>query len=378
MARVRIDLKGIHRIRKRLANGALAEYHYAWRGGPRFWDSTKPFGKDSVEYVDAYQQIMRKRKPSEGTFQAVINAFLESQDFKDMAPRTQKDHRKNIVHANGIEKTFGTAPLSAFADPRIRGRAIDWRGTFAKGTGDNMMRTLQRIVSFGYDRRMISAFHFAKIRKRSRSSRAEIIWLPEEVAAFEKVAPRYVSNILVATMETGLRPGDLRRLTREHIHKISKDHWMVMMPTNKSNHKQMASIPVTPRFRKLLDELPAGQDTIILSSDGEPYRNPDMLGRAVSVWRDRLGLRKQLHLYDARGAAANRLLAAGCSIAEIAAHMGWSIQTAHFTLQSYATANPTMAVGILDKLMAHEEKLKTAAAEGEDDEDELIEDDETS
>lgn len=66
MARVRIDLKGIHRVRKRLANGALAEYHYAWRGGPRFWDSTKPFGKDSVEYVDAYQQIMRKRKPSEG------------------------------------------------------------------------------------------------------------------------------------------------------------------------------------------------------------------------------------------------------------------------------------------------------------------------
>lgn len=108
---------------------------------------------------------------------------------------------------------------------------------------------------------------------------------------------------------------------------------------------------------------------------GEPYRNPDMLGRAVSVWRDRLGLRKQLHLYDARGAAATRLLVAGCRIAEIAAHMGWSIQTAHFTLQRYATANPTMAVGILDKLMAHEEKRKSAAAEVQDDEDHLIEDD---
>lgn len=83
-------------------------------------------------------------------------------------------------------------------------------------------------------------------------------------------------------------------------------------------------------------------------------------------------------LYDARGAAATRLLAAGCRIAEIAAHMGWSIQTAHFTLQRYATANPTMAVGILDKLMAHEEKLKSAAAEVQDDEDHLIEDDEAS
>lgn len=37
-----------------------------------------------------------------------------------------------------------------------------------------------------------------------------------------------------------------------------------------------------------------------------------------------------------------------------------------------------MAVGILDKIMAHEEKLKNAAAEGHYDEDELIEDDETS
>ena len=32
---MRVHLKGIHILRMKLASGATAHYHYAWRGGPR-------------------------------------------------------------------------------------------------------------------------------------------------------------------------------------------------------------------------------------------------------------------------------------------------------------------------------------------------------
>ena len=32
---MRVQLKGVHRVKVRLASGALATYYYAWRGGPR-------------------------------------------------------------------------------------------------------------------------------------------------------------------------------------------------------------------------------------------------------------------------------------------------------------------------------------------------------
>ena len=31
---MRVHLKGIHKVRKRLASGQIKEYYYAWRGGP--------------------------------------------------------------------------------------------------------------------------------------------------------------------------------------------------------------------------------------------------------------------------------------------------------------------------------------------------------
>jgi hypothetical protein len=32
---MRVNLKGVHRVRKKLATGLYATYYYAWRGGPR-------------------------------------------------------------------------------------------------------------------------------------------------------------------------------------------------------------------------------------------------------------------------------------------------------------------------------------------------------
>lgn len=74
------------------------------------------------------------------------------------------------------------------------------------------------------------------------------------------------------------------------------------------------------------------------------------LGDAVSTWRDKLKIRKDLRLYDARGTAATRLLMADATLKEIATAMGWSIKHAAQVIERYAALSPEMSDGVADKL----------------------------
>ena len=354
VARVRIDLKGLHRVRKRLANGKMAEYHYAWRGGPRIWDNTMAYRPNSIEYVDAYRTATMSQTSSKGKFQEVIDQFFESSDYKKLGERTRKDHWGNVSRSRGIEEEFGRAPISAFEDKRIRQEILQWRDTFTAGTGDNMMATMQRIISFAHERGLLSEHYLLRIRKQVKSNRASIIWKQPEIDFMIKGAPTYVSRILVAAVETGLRPGDLQILKRSDFETSNRNDGRIILKTRKSRGKNYASIPVTCRLAALIAELPEDQERIIVAADGKNFTNSDSMGRAISEWRDRLGIRRELRLYDARGTAVTRLLRAGCTLTELATHMGWSYQHAAQMVEKYAALDVDMTDGVLEKVERRE------------------------
>lgn len=320
------------------------------------------YRQNSTEYVEAFRHATMARTVTKGTFQDIIDEFFNSSDFKDLAERTKKDHRGNVARKGGIEEEFGKAPIQAFEDKRIKEEILRWRDKFTSGTGDNMIATLQRIISFANDRGLLAEHYLLKINKKSKSNRAEIVWTRKEVDLMVDQAPRYVGFILIAAVETGLRPGNLRLLSRSDCRKLNRNDSRIAMMTQKSNGKNIASIPVSWRMAQILEELPADQERIVVAGDGQVFKNADSLGRAISEWRDRLGIRKELRLYDARGTAATRLLRAGCNMAEIAAHMGWGIQYAAQMVERYAALDPDMTDGVLDKV----ERLERLDAEYDD------------
>lgn len=355
VARIRVHLKGIHRVRKTLADGTSAEYHYAWRGGPRIWDKSMAYGKNSIEYVEAFRHATVARTVTKDMFQDIINEFFQSTDFAKLGERTRKDHWKNVARPGGIEEEFGKAPIQAFEDKRIRAEILRWRDKFTAGTGDNLMATMQRIISFANQRGLLSEHHLLRIQKQTKSNRASIVWTQPEIDQFVKGAPRYAGRILVAAVETGLRPGDLQLLSRSDLERTKGAHGRIILNTRKSRGKNYASIPVTRRLAALIAELPDDQERIIVASDGRVFKNSDSLGRAISEWRDRLGIRRELRLYDARGTAVTRLVRAGCTLTELATHMGWSYQHAAQMVEKYAALDPDMSDGVLEKVERREQ-----------------------
>lgn len=346
----RINLKGINKTKKRLADGSVREYHYVGRGkgAVKFWDSDSGIRIGSPDYVAAFTAASTNHTPAKGKFRSVILRFMDSQDFSRLASRTQADMKKSFFHKdNGIDRKFGDAPIAAFDDPRIRTHALDWRDRIGGKVGDDRIRHLQRIVAFGYDRGLIRQHHLMKIKAQYKSDRAEIFWMPDEIAAFQKGAPGHVWRILAIALETGLRPGDLARLSRAHVHRTPHGQRIVMW-TQKRN--RMASIPVTDAMAVLIAQTPEGQEHLIVNKRGEPYKHENYLGDAVSSWRDSLKIRSELRLYDARGTAATRLLESGAELREIATHMGWSIKHAAQVIERYVALSPSMSDGLAEKL----------------------------
>ncbi|HBD92118.1 MAG TPA: hypothetical protein DC061_16930 [Gemmobacter sp.] len=360
----KIDLKGIHRVRMKLRDGSRVEYHYAWRGkgAPCFWKSGSGIEVGSPAYIDALAAATPKGGSAKGLFREIIIRFLDSAEFKRLAPRTQSDMAKSIRHSEqGIDHKFGGAPSQAFNDPRIRRQALAWRDKIGGKVGDDRIRHLQRIVGWAVDRGHLLQNHLTGIASIYQSKRSEIIWTQAEIDAFVAGAPAHVGDILIAATETGLRPGDLHVLSRQHIHPTPGGRRIVIWTAKR---RKLASLPVTPRMAELLDRMPEGRDRVLVNKGGEPYQHENYLGDAVSTWRDKLKIRaadpadRRPRLYDARGTAATRLLQAGAEMKEIATAMGWSIKQASEVIEHYVALSPEMADGLAEKLAKAEARTK--------------------
>jgi integrase len=353
-----IDLKGVHRVKMKLADGTVVEYHRAWRGrgAPTFWKSTSTIPIGGPQYLAALAKANPLPNAAKGLFREIIIAFLDSADFKNCSPRYQKDMRTSFYHPkNGIDVKFGDAPKAAFNDARIRGNVLIWRDKIGGKVGDDRFRHLQRLVGFALDRTMLTDNRLIGVPSIYHSNRAEIFWTPDEIETFVAGAPDHVSRIVIAATESGLRPADLAQLSRQHIHPTPRGQRIVIWTQKR---KRLASIPVTARMARLIAETPPGQNHIIVNKGGQPYKHENYLGDAVSTWRDLLSIRKELRLYDARGTAATRPLEAGAEIKEIATFMGWSIKHAAEVIERCVALSAGMTDALAEKLEKAETRTK--------------------
>jgi hypothetical protein len=121
---MRVRLKGLNSVRKRLANGTIKTYYFAWKSGPPLIGEP-----GTAEFIASYTRaVARKVTPPTGVMFSVLRGYQASQDFLGLAERTRSDYARHIV---AIEKDFGNFPLSALSDKRTRGEFMAWRDRLA-------------------------------------------------------------------------------------------------------------------------------------------------------------------------------------------------------------------------------------------------------
>lgn len=335
---MRVRLKGINSRTKRLADGTLRTYWYAWKGGPAL-----PGEPGDQEFIAAYYAAIAKKVDARSaTLQSILNGFQESAEWSGLADRTRRDYARLIVE---IERQFGDFPLSGLADRRSRAVFLRWRDERAKASrrqADYGWQVLARILSWAYGRGLVSANPCERGGRLYRGNRAENIWSDADEEAFLVRAPSHLHLPLLLALWTGQRQGDLLRMTWSQY-----DGTIIRLRQSKTGMRVV--VPVGAPLKAALEAVGRMEGRILLNRDGNPWTADGFR----SSWRKACKAAgvTGVTFNDLRGTAVTRLAIAGCTEAEIATITGHSLRDVRSILDAhYLSRDPALGRSAISKL----------------------------
>lgn len=310
---MRVRLKGLNSVRKRLSDGSVVTYWYAWKGGARL--DGKP---GSPEFMASYNAAVSARKATpEGMLTSIFRKFEDSGEFAALAPRTQADYKKHI-RAIGIE--WADFPIESLGDRRTRSELLAWRDRLAltsRRNADYRFAVLARMLSWALNRGLVQLNPCERPGRLYRAARTESVWTDADEAAFLALAPDHLHLALLLALWTGQRQGDLLRLSWG-----AYDGATLRMKQGKTGSR--VAIPVGAPLKAALDAAKKRAVTILATESGTSWTESGFR----ASWRKACGRAGVVGVtfHDLRGTAVTRLALAGCSEAEIATITGHSLR----------------------------------------------------
>jgi integrase len=337
----RVNIKGWFTTYKTLKTGERAEYHYHRATGTRL--NGKPGSSEFIANFAAAEKLIRDRLA--GTLNGLVRDYTLSVEFTEkLAPSTQAEYKRMLTAA---EVEFGNMPLAALGDPRVRRDFLDWREKVARVSGereaDNRLSAVSAMLTWAVDRGQATANHLRGFKRLYHVDRSEIIWLPEHIAAFMKVAPIEMQRALILGLHTGQREGDLLRMPWS-----AYDGVRISLRQGKAKRGRqlgpLVEIPCTAALRRMLDGMSRVSPLILTTKTGQSFKKRYF----VRLWDEAMtkaGLQSvslpgsdkpvELHFHDLRGTAVTLLSEAGCTPQQIATITGHSLKTVHRILERY-------------------------------------------
>ncbi|MET4315276.1 site-specific integrase [Bradyrhizobium sp. RT4b] len=318
---MRVVLKGVHRVKRKLANGEMKVHFYAWRGGPAI--QAKPGTPEFVrEYHEAHASL---RQPRAGTFMTIIAQYKSAPEFTGLAASTRRAY---LAYIKLIEDEFGDLPVAALADRRVRGEFKTWRDSFAETPrkADYAWTTLARIMSFAKDRGIIATNPCERGGRLYVADRKDKIWTEQDIAAVLAVASSEIQLALVLALWSGQRQGDLLRLPWS-----AYETPYIRLRQSKGGRR--VAMPAGAPLRTLLDATSRRGPLILTNTLGRPWTS-DGFRTSWGKACERAGI-DGLTFHDLRGTAVVRLAIAGASVPQIAAVTGHSLKDVEAILDAH-------------------------------------------
>ncbi|KQM21698.1 integrase [Sphingomonas sp. Leaf24] len=354
---MRVKMKGLKKVRKRLASGHVEIYYYAWAGGPRVEGK---FGTPA--FLASYNSaVATKVAARTDTLESLVDAFLDSSDFRALAAATQADYRRHLKIVTG---EFGDFPIVALTDTRTRGEFMAWRDRRAlksKRQADYSFAVLARLLSWSVDRGLAPYNPCKRGGTTYRAKRTTAVWSEVDEAAFYAKAPPHMHMALRLALWTGQRQGDLLKLTWAQY-----DGAHIRLTQGKSIRRGdtgAATRIIIPIGKPLRDALDAARTALdALPEDERPSADTILLtARGTSWTRDgfktswgkacaKAGIR-DVTFHDLRGTVVTRLALAGATPPEIATVTGHSLRDVHEILdRHYLNRDLRLAQSAIGKL----------------------------
>lgn len=326
-----IVLKGIHKVKKRMADGSTRTYYYAWRGGPRL--KAEPHSKAFMaEYLTHVKADMYEENTQylEGLISYLTGTKERpNPDWEKLAAKTRKDY----LHAfDIIKKTWPKLPVRVTQARGMKREIREWHRSFAANprTADHMLVSLSKIFSYAVQNELIEKNPCTGIEKMYKANRRNCVWSSAQIALFRQSAPQHVLNVFEAALYTGQRQGDLLRLKWS-------DYDGTHLRVQQGKTGARVKILVHPYLRGIFDSLPRDSVFMLANSRGRPWTS-DGFRTAFGKAQKQAGI-EEVTFHDLRGTFITERRKEGSTVDEIKAISGHSRSEINSTLDKHYLAD---------------------------------------
>lgn len=348
--RMRVNLKGLHKVKRLLSDGSIRVHYYAWRGGPALSGDL-----GSPEFHRSYNDAITKRKtPEQGNIFTLISEFKASAEFQTKL--SAESRRAYLRYLKIIEEQFGSMPIAALYNPKVRGEFKRFRDGFQDNPrkSDYIWTTLARVLSYAKDGGRITVNPCERGGRLYSGGRADKIWTEGDLGKMFAVVPKEIRRIIMVAIWTGQREGDILRLGWSNY-----DGKHIRLKQSKGGRR--VTIPVSSILKAELNEIKKAGTVMLLNTRGRPW-TPGGFRASFRKLQARAGI-KGLTFHDFRGTAVVRLAIAGCTVPEIAAITGHSLKDVEAILDKhYLGRDIQLAENAIRKLERTERKRKLSTA----------------
>lgn len=207
---------------------------------------------------------------------------------------------------------------------------------------DYAWAVLARVLSWSFNRGLVSLNPCQKAGRLYHGSRADKVWTAEQEADFLRQAPAHLHLCLILALWTGQRQGDLLRLPWS-----AYNGTKITLRQSKTGARVV--IPAGAPLREALKRTAKVGPVILTTMAGKPWT----LNGFRASWRKacaQAGI-QGVTFNDLRGTAVTRLAIAGCTEPEIATITGHSMRDVRSILDAhYLHRDTALAENAIAKL----------------------------
>lgn len=323
-------LKGIHTVKRKLANGTTRTYYYAWRGGPKIkaQPHTEAFALEYARHKgDAAPKIV-------DTLETLIDRFTgpeskRSADFLALAETTQADH---LYAFRLIKAKWPKLPAKLTQQKGMKAEIRKWHRSFAANPrkADKLLFSLSKVFSYAVADELIDKNPCAGIERLYSGSRRESVWSSAQIKAFRAGAPAHLLLAFEMALHTGQRQGDLLALSW-------KDYDGIYLQFRQSKGGKKLKVRVHSKLKAMLDALDKDKLRILLNSRKRPWTKD---GFKTSWGKECARLKiGAVTFHDLRGTFITERAREGSSVEDIAKISGHSISEIKSVLEKHYLAD---------------------------------------
>jgi integrase len=277
----------------------------------------------------------------------LIRDFEQTKHWRRLAESTKTEYRRVFKF---WDSRYGSCPYAALEDKKFRADVLKWHDEFSETKpreADNRVAILARVLSWAAKDGPLNVNVLDEFERAYSNDRSDIIWLPEHVEAFLKVACPEMQLAMVLALHTGQRQGDIRRLAWSQY-----DGATISLRQGKRKRLGREAppirVPCTKALKATLDSAKRHATVILTTKTGLAFKKRYF----ARLWEETCssaGIPDDLHFHDIRGTTVTMLAEAQCTLPEIVSITGHSLRRAQDILDKYLARTSRLAESAIAK-----------------------------